>query len=91
MYWDKKADTPEDDDAAKTNPVEDKKYYKKFSAVSEEFMCRSTKVKPRTSIKSIIQGNVPKVRWHVIELLEFVDARVMAAGFSYPFETVLLE
>ena len=44
-----------------------------------------------TSIESVIRGKIPEVRWHIVELLEFVDARAVVAGFSYPFETVLLE
>ena len=33
----------------------------------------------RTSIESVVRGKIPEVRRHVVELLEFVDAGVMAA------------
>ena len=42
-------------------------------------------------VKSIIRGIIPEIRRRVVELLELVDARAMATGFSYPFETVLLK
>ena len=45
----------------------------------------------RTSIESVVRGKIPEVRRRVVELLEFVDTGAMAAGFSYPFETVLLK